>query len=76
MSEKKYVATRVVICIKKIFINEFTWWNLENYFNLNRTILQDEMKEFFRQYPDGYERFQRVLNKEMLNQHSNELTYS
>lgn len=53
-------ATRTVLLIKKIYENEFTWLDLENYFNINRDCLKDELKKFFDNSGNG---FSMVINK-------------
>lgn len=40
-------ATRARLLIRKVYENGFTWLDLENYFNINRNTLKDEVKAYF-----------------------------
>ena len=40
-------ATRTRLLIMKVYENGFTWPDLENYFNINRVYLNDELKAYF-----------------------------
>ncbi|MGN0399001.1 MAG: hypothetical protein ACI4EO_02625 [Blautia sp.] len=51
--------TVMEIMIHKIYFNHFTWWDLENYFNINRNILIKDLREFM----DSEEQVEKVLQK-------------
>lgn len=55
--------SRVVIMIRKIYRNDFTWEDLENYFRIRQDILIDELKN----YLSSEERVQMVLQQEKKN---------
>lgn len=60
-------ATRTRLLIRKVYENKFTWLDLENYFNINRTSLKDEVEAYFDKSGKGVPL---VLNKISSNENS------
>ena len=64
MATKVALKSRSEILIKKVFISGFTWRELENYFNLNKKILYNEVEERFKDMP-SIEKRKDIFNKEI-----------
>lgn len=54
---------RSEILIKKVFQSNFTWEDLEKYFNINQNLLKSDLENYLKQKPDSDKRLSKVLNR-------------
>ena len=56
------------ISLDEVFISNMTWKDLENLFSLNKNILLEEIREFFKDFTNGSDKVNLVCDKIASNQ--------
>lgn len=57
------MQTRVRLLIRRVMSFGFTWDDLESYLTQKKSTLSEELKEFFKGYPDSDERVNYIFKK-------------